>query len=381
MSFKEDIKNIELPKELHERSKKGINSAEQEKKKVNLKPVFLTFIVTAAMLLFVFSQLNGSHSTDVTSAALKDNGMPPIAISIAYIVTVVAIISLVFLWRKKRVSRLLLILSFMALMSTTWITSLKYTYELLDTEIYPISKEVVWENNKIIDYLYLSIDYMQPKSKAPIRSLYLNDKNYSIYHYNNDTAIQPLPFRLFNEFTNALVIIPFEDIPDLISDELIQASVLFADETKMDVDVELLTFINPSEGKVSINPVNLEVTEHSWISTNEIHLLTDTVIEQIQFPKRIVGLGSWKLAINNKVIQEGPISTERIDLLRTISKDDFITLSYEIPKKLNVPFDGLIYFIGSNQKIIVANVANGATITISYIQSIVKKQRGEQREN
>lgn len=381
MSFKEDVKNIELPKELHERSKKGIKSAELEKKKINLKPAILTFIVTAAMLLFVFSQLNGGHSTDVTSAALKDNGMPPIAISIAYIVTVVAIIGVIFLWRKKRVSRLLLILTFMALMSTTWITSLKYTYELLDTEIYPISKEIVWENNNIIDYIYLSIDYMQPKPKAPIKQFYLNDKNYSIYHYNDQTAIQPLPFRLFNEFTNALIIIPIEDIPDLINDEPIQARVLFADYTQMDVAVELFTFINQSERNVSINTLYDEVTEHSWIGTNEIHLLKDTYIEQVQFPKRIVGIGSWKLAINNEVIQDGPISTERFDLLRTISKDDVITLSYEIPKKLNVPLDGMIYFIENNQKINVANLSNGATITKSYIQYIVKKQRGEQREN
>ena len=175
---------------------------------------------------------------------------------------------------------------------------------MLDTEIYPISAEVVWDIN-----IYLPIDYMHPKSKAPIRSLYLNDKSYSIYHYNNQTAIQPLPFRLFNEFTNALVIIPIEDIRYLINDAPIQARVLFADDTQMDVNVELFTLINKSEIYVSsLDPINKEVTEHSWIGTNEFQLTKDTYVEQIQFPKRIVGIGSWKLAINNKVIQEGPIS-------------------------------------------------------------------------
>lgn len=154
MSFKEDVKNIELPKKLHERSLKGIKKSVKESKKNNrLNPTIVTIIVTAAMLWFVFSQLNGNPSTNVTTASTKDSGLPPIAINIATIVTIIALVGSIYLWRKKRISRLLLILSFMALLSTTWITSLKYTYELIETEIYPISEEVVfWEN---LDYIYI----------------------------------------------------------------------------------------------------------------------------------------------------------------------------------------------------------------------------------
>ena len=113
MSFKEDVKNIELPKELHERSLKGIKKSVQESKKNNrLKPTIVTIIVTAAMLWFVFRQLNGSSSISVTTASTKDSGLPPLAISLATIVTVGAFIGSIYLWRKKRVSRLLLILSF-----------------------------------------------------------------------------------------------------------------------------------------------------------------------------------------------------------------------------------------------------------------------------
>ena len=381
MSFKEDVKNIELPKELHERSLKGVKKSVKESQKNNpLKPKIVTFVVTAAMLWFVFNQLNGDPSTNITTASTKDNGLPPIAISIATIVTVVALVVSIYLWLKKRVSRLLLTLSFMALMSTTWITSLKYTYELVDTEIYPISHEVVWENENIT-YSYLSLNYMQPKSKAPILRLYLNDKSYSIYHYNNQTAAQPLPFRLFNEFTNAIVIIPIEDIPDLIKDEPIQARVLFADYTQMNVDVELFTIINQSEINASINSIYNEVTKHSRIITDEIQLLKDTYIEQIEFPKRIVGTGSWTLAINNEVIQDGPISAERFDLSRTISKDDIITLTYEVPKKLIMPLNSWIYFIENNSKTPIIGIYEKATLTGEYLRMIINKQRGEQREN
>ena len=46
-----------------------------------------------------------------------------------------------------------------------------------------------------------------------------------------------------------------------------------------------------------------------------------------------------------------------------------------------MPLHGWIYFIENNNKILIERIGQNATITEDYLRLIVKKQRGEQREN
>ena len=374
MSFKEDVKRIELPKELHERSKKGIDSSAREKKKVNhLKPALLTIIVTAAMLLFVFSQLNGGQSTDVTTAALKDNGLPPFAISIAYIVTVAAIIGVVFLWRKKRTSRLVLILSFLAIMSTTWITSLKYTYELLETELYPISIDISSD-----EFAEFTINYLGPKSSDKhILSLYFNDNKITPTFMNEITDYQPWQFRLFNTYRYVTYQLDKDEIEQLKLNQPINARVLFIDTdySSLDVEIQSVNIFDGGHSKLFSSPATYEETKESELSTYMYEILENMVMEELHISTNLEGSMNWNVTLNDRIIN----LEEQLPL--SLSEGDTLTIQTEKPKASRYPLKGSIYYIENNKKLELLHINQFHITSESYIESVVSRQRGEQREN
>lgn len=376
MSFKEDVNNIELPKQLHERSKEGINNCAREKKKASyIKPTLLTTIVTAAMLLFVFSQLNGGQTTNVTTAALKDNGFPPIAISIAYIVTVIALIGVVFEWRKKHISRLLLILSFLAIMSTTWITSLKYTYQLIDVEVYPIQHmDFLLEDS--MEKMQYSLHYMKPKSKDKfVLSIRLNDEPVSINHRLTKEG-QERQFSLFNEYETIQFTVPKELVVKIKNEEKIKVRVLYTDYTQTEMELKSFRVIEKSTVTTMFSKSFLS----SPYKTEEFQVSADTFIDQIHFPHQLIGQGFWSLKLNDEVIKKGQILEEHIDLSLSLNPTDQLKLHLEIPK-LYQPLEEWIYFTENKKAIFITKIFKDNILDGTYLELIVQKQRGELREN
>ena len=290
-SFKEELEEIEVPAELSQRARLGIDKAANERRKrPDWKPLVGTMLVTVAALFIVFTLIGepGTFSMKSTAKDSWESSLPG-AYTIAGLLTVLAGACSFFLWRRMRlwvVPALLLALSFI------WNIAVFQAHQLGEPVVFPLYIDVPAEGNLLFN-VYYAVD---TRDDRYIDTLTFGGKTFDsqgdAHEFPGYPSTMHITSHKYQLLKEAMFDIRIEDLPEGLSTD--EAFVTFTDGSVQHVKFGHFDFVEPA---------NVQRELVTAKPGDEVYkMLEPFLIEQIAIQPHIQQHMSYELLVDGEVI-------------------------------------------------------------------------------
>lgn len=374
-SIKDELNEIEIPDELSNRSRLGIERALKEQKpKQNWWSIVGTVIVTAAMFFLVFTLINESNSNPKTTATPSTVSIFSNDYTLALIVTILAFVCSFFVWRRIRwwiIPILLFVLSF------TWNIAVFNAHQLGEPVVFPLYIDVEAEGNTTFD-IYYATDLRDDRY---IASVTFGGETYSPIH---DWHQAPgFPYTMHVSMSRYQVLkgtdfgIKIEDLPAKLSTE--NAYVTFTDGSIQPIMFEHFEFVQP----VTVKSKLLETSSSGNQLYSDIRKMEEPfLIEKVHIQKEMQNYIYYELFVNNElIVRQDPSNAlnnvNELPYQTEVDEEVKLQLTWVEGTDLST-YNGIVQLYGEGKYMRMSSINPVPSFTTEKVQKLVE-QRGDSK--